>query len=178
MLLNRYRIRNRGENMTRKIFRQTVNFNLNQSPKIHGIGDLMNLEDRVTMILEIEDFQMDDFLFSVTYIVQDMEKDVLSHEVFSTPSYYESTVFVSIYDKTDETINQLKVGRTYNHQGYVYKILEFTHVEFQNDELSIGFSVKPISPIHPKKMKEKRLQYKREQSNFTVLSQSSKRQRT
>lgn len=164
--------------MTRKIFRQTVNYDLDQSPKIHQIGDWVNYEERVTMVLEIEEFQMKGGFFLVTYIVQDMEQAVLPHEVFSTPSFCESTIFVSIYDKADETINQLRAGRTYNHQECVYKILEFTHLEFQDDELSVGFTVKPISPIHPSKLKEKRLQYKREQVNFTVLSHSPRRQRT
>ncbi|MGX9161964.1 hypothetical protein [Priestia megaterium] len=164
--------------MNRKIFRQTVNFDLDQSPKIHQIGDWVNYEGRVTMILEIEEFQMEGDSFLVTYIVQDMERAVSSREVFATPSLHEPTIFVSIYDKADKTINQLKAGRTYNHQGCVYKVLEFTHLEFQNDELSVGFTVKPISPIHPSKLKEKRLQYKREQVNFTVLNHPTEKQRS
>ncbi|MGG0476081.1 hypothetical protein ABEY96_28270 [Priestia aryabhattai] len=168
--------------MTRKIFRGTIEYNLDKTPKIHAIGDFATINGNLTMILEIESFLLEEksSLLIVTYIVQDMNKPVLPEELIphTYMGTYEHTIFTSLYDKDDVTINNLKVGNTYNHQGYVYKVLEYTHLELVGKELSVGFTVKPISPVLPSKLKQKRLQYKREQVNFVVMDNTSKRQRT
>lgn len=168
--------------MTRKIFRGTIEYTLDETPKIHAIGDFATINENLTMILEIESFLLEEksSLLIVTYIVQDMNKSVLPEELIphTYMGTYEHTIFTSLYDKDDVTINNLKVGNTYNHQGYVYKVLEFTHLELAGQELSVGFTVKPISPVLPQKLKQKRLEYKKEQVNFRVLDNTSKRQRS
>lgn len=154
----------------RKIFRETLTYPIKESPVIHQIGDVVTIKGNLTMILEIESFHTENGFLMVTYIIQDMNKPVSPNEVTPfTPTYSFST-FVSIYDKTDESLNQLKPGRTYNHGDYVYKVMEFTHLEMKNDEISVGFTVKPITPIHPDKLKQKRIQYKKEQVQFTVIN--------
>lgn len=154
----------------RKIFRETLTYPINETPVIHQIGDVVTIKGNLTMILEIESFSLKNEILLVTYIIQDMNKPVSPNEVTPFTPTYSFPTFVSIYDKTDESLNQLKPGRTYNHGDYVYKVMEFTHLEIKNDEISVGFTVKPITPIHPDKLKQKRIQYKKEQVQFTVIN--------
>lgn len=164
--------------VTKKIFRGSLMYNLDENPIIRGIGDVVTINEQFTMILEIETIFLKNEVLTVTYIVQDMSKPVTASEILpQSPVGYEQPVFVSIYDRHDETLNDLKVGHTYNHRGCVYKVLEFTHLELNGEELNVGFIVKPISPISPEKLRQKRMEYKKQQVNFTVLNNTSPKQR-
>ena len=156
--------------MTRKIFRETLTYPINEAPVIHQIGDVVTIKGNLTMVLEIESFHLENGILMVTYIIQDMNKPVTSEEMIPFTPHYTFPVFVSLYDKEDKSLNNLKTGHTYNHQGYVYKVMEFTELEIQDKDIKVGFTVKPITPIHPDKLKQKRIQYKKEQVQLTVIN--------
>ncbi|WP_141541134.1 hypothetical protein [Priestia aryabhattai] len=156
--------------MERKIFRETLTYHMNDSPVIHQIGDVVTIKGNLTMILEIESFILENGVLMVTYIIQNMNKPVGPNEVIPFTPNYSFPVFISFYDKNDETLTNLKAGHTYNHQGYVYKVMEFTEINIEDDSIKVGFTVKPITPIHPEKLKQKRIQYKKEQVQFTVIN--------
>lgn len=159
--------------MTRKIFRETLKYNLKEDVYIKTIGDVAHIHSHLTLILDIQSFHLEEEQLSVTYIIQDMskEKNEFSREqvVYRKSNALEEEILSSTYDKGNHKINLVKAGYTYNSKDRVYKILEFKGISFKDQKIEIKFTAKPVYPFHPNTVKQKRIEYKKEQVQLYLL---------
>lgn len=128
--------------------------------KPYHIGDIVEVDKRVHLIIGIETFSVYGSTLTIRFTTQ-----VLNHSDYPASHAHgnpwrDNEVEVEIQHKYDDKrVNEFKLGVTYPVKikgvNYMYKLLEYTNIEVIGTDIKISGIMRPLYPINPKEAKAK-----------------------
>lgn len=128
--------------------------------KPHRIGDTVEVDKRIHLIIGIENFSVHGSTLTIRFTTQVLNhSDYPAMEAQGNP-WRDNEVEVEIQHKyNDERVNDFTLGVTYpvERKGikYMYKLLEYTDIEVVGTDIKISGIMRPLYPINPKEAKAK-----------------------
>ena len=141
-------------------------FKLFRQPK--KIGETLECEGKIYLILGIERYELFGNTITVWYTAQDLSQtDYISH---ARPNGNSDQIEFVSRDKFDsEKLKKLQLGTITGYKGELYKILEYTEIEFVGTDMKLSFLARPVYPIDRKQAKSKLLNERRKKLNLELV---------
>ncbi|WP_199425786.1 hypothetical protein [Thermaerobacillus caldiproteolyticus] len=130
-------------NMEYRLFRQP-----------HKLGDVIEINDKMLLIIGIQRFELWGHRLQVWYTCQNLQNTsyVSKKKAYKQPFQLHAEMRVR-YD--DERLEKAKLGTVHKINGEYYQIMEYTDITIEGTDLIISFTVKPVYPLDRKEAKAK-----------------------
>jgi hypothetical protein len=138
--------------MSRLIGTVRMEYRLFRQP--HRLGDVIEINDKMLLIIGIQRFELWGHLLRVWYTCQDLQNTsyVSKKKAYKHPFQLEAEMRVR-YD--DERLEKAKLGTVHEIDGEYYQVMEYTDITIDGVDLVIAFTVKPVYPLDRKEAKAK-----------------------
>lgn len=105
---------------------------------------------------------------TVWYTAQDLSQtDYISH---ARPCGNSDQIEFEARDKFDsERLAKLQLGTVTGYKDALYKVIEYTEIEFVGTDMKLSFLARPIYPIDRKQAKSKLLNERRKKLNLELV---------
>jgi len=134
----------------------------------HRLGDILELQDRMFLIIGIQRFELRGYCLQIWYTCQDLQNIsyISKRKAYNPPFQLEATMRVR-YD--DRRLEKAKLGTIHQINGEYYQIMEYTDITIEGVDFVISFFVKPVYPIDRKEAKAKYLYERKKKLKLEVL---------
>lgn len=140
----------------------------------HKIGDVIEVNEKNHLIISIEYFELYSQTLTINYTTQILDyTNYLPIRSKGNP-WRDNEIEVEIqYKFDDERIKNFKLGITapveIKGKKYIYKLLEYTGIEFIGTDIKISGIMRPVYPINPKEARAKLRQEKMKKLKMEVF---------
>ncbi|PEF75630.1 hypothetical protein CON94_08935 [Bacillus pseudomycoides] len=131
------------------------------------IGEIMEYQERLYLIIGIENFKIFGHQLSIWYTVQDLE----SHDFISKKETYSEYGLEELYVqyKYDDNFDNIQLGRTLMFEKERYKIVEYTDIVLKGTDIEVSFLVRKVLPIDRKTAKTRYFTEKRKKLAIEIV---------
>lgn len=141
-------------------------FRLFRQPK--KIGETLECGGKIYLILGIERYELYGNTITIWYTAQDLSQ--LDYVAKSKPYIDSDQIEFVSRDKFDsERLKKLQLGTVFGHKNELYKILEYSEIEFVGTDMKLSFLARPVYPIDRKQAKSKLLTERRKKLKLELI---------
>ncbi|PDY14164.1 LacI family transcriptional regulator [Bacillus pseudomycoides] len=138
------------------------------SKKPHKIGDVIEFEEKLFLVIGIENFKLYGKELTIWYTVQNLEvHDFIS--IPSKPTLHKLEKLSVLYQYDDKRFEHLQPGRTIPSRGKQYKIIEHLHISLNEKIIELQFLATQVVPIERKVVRAKYFDEKKKQLDINII---------
>lgn len=118
-------------------------------------------------MLGIEGYEQKGESISISYTIQDLSQT--QYDSCNQDCSLHTVEFTATANINDERLSHLRPGATHLFRGDTYKILEYTEIFFDGQEMHLSFLSRPVYPIEKKDARAKLILERKKKLHLEVL---------